>query len=92
MIRYRFEWDEQKNQTNQKSHGLSFAQASQAFYDPMHIIIEDVAHSKNEPRYFLIGFDGAGVATVRFTLRDEHIRIIGAGYWRKGKKLYEGRK
>ncbi|MFH1066848.1 MAG: BrnT family toxin, partial [bacterium] len=29
------------------------------------------------------------VLTVRFTWRDEILRIIGAGYWRKGKKLYE---
>ena len=30
-----------------------------------------------------------GVLTVRFTYRDSKIRIIGAGYWRKGKKIYE---
>jgi uncharacterized protein len=27
--------------------------------------------------------------TVRFTYRDDVIRIIGAGYWRKGKSIYE---
>jgi hypothetical protein len=27
--------------------------------------------------------------TVRFTYRGNTIRIIGAGYWRKGKKIYE---
>jgi hypothetical protein len=27
--------------------------------------------------------------TVRFTYRDDKIRIIGAGYWRKGKQIYE---
>ena len=26
--------------------------------------------------------------TVRFTWRDGRIRIFGAGYWRKGKKIY----
>jgi pyruvate ferredoxin oxidoreductase gamma subunit len=30
-----------------------------------------------------------GILTVRFTYRGNVIRIIGAGYWRKGKKLYE---
>ena len=30
-----------------------------------------------------------GILTVRFTYRKNKIRIIGAGYWRKGKKLYE---
>jgi hypothetical protein len=27
--------------------------------------------------------------TVRFTFRDEVIRIFGAGYWRNGRKIYE---
>jgi hypothetical protein len=27
--------------------------------------------------------------TVRFTYRKGRIRIFGAGYWRKGKKIYE---
>ena len=30
-----------------------------------------------------------GILTVRFTRRGEAIRIIGAGYWRKGKAIYE---
>jgi hypothetical protein len=29
------------------------------------------------------------IITVRFTYREGKIRIIGAGYWRKGKKYYE---
>jgi uncharacterized protein len=28
------------------------------------------------------------VMTVRFTWREQRIRIIGAGYWRKGRKIY----
>jgi hypothetical protein len=27
--------------------------------------------------------------TVRFTWRGDRIRIIGAGYWRKGRQAYE---
>ena len=27
--------------------------------------------------------------TVRFTYRGKVIRLIGAGYWRKGRKIYE---
>jgi hypothetical protein len=30
-----------------------------------------------------------GVLTVRFTYREGIIRIYGAGYWRKGKAIYE---
>jgi len=48
------------------------------------------AHSREEPRLFCIGHTGRGVLTVRFVYQSrESIRIIGAGYWRKGKKLYE---
>jgi hypothetical protein len=32
---------------------------------------------------------GGGVLTVRFTFRGGIIRIFGAGYWRKGKRIYE---
>ena len=30
-----------------------------------------------------------GVMTVRFTYRENVIRILGAGYWRRGKAIYE---
>ncbi len=30
-----------------------------------------------------------GILTVRFTVRGERVRIIGAGYWRKGKDFHE---
>jgi hypothetical protein len=32
---------------------------------------------------------GGGVLTVRFTYRSGVIRIFGAGYWRKGREIYE---
>jgi hypothetical protein len=36
-----------------------------------------------------MGEVGGGILTVRFTHRHNVIRIIGAGYWRKGKSIYE---
>ena len=36
-----------------------------------------------------LGWVGEGILTVRFTYRDDVIRIFGAGYWRKGKQIYE---
>ena len=33
--------------------------------------------------------DRDGIIAVRFTYRKNRIRIIGAGYWRKGKEIYE---
>ena len=56
--------------------------------DPQRIILEDTKHSTDEKRYFCIGMVEGLVATVRYTVREERIRIIGAGYWRAGKRLY----
>jgi len=85
-----FEWDDDKNKVNITKHGLSFRRAKSVFSDKSRIIMLDVDHSKSEKRYFCIGKTTDGrIATVRFTIRKGYIRIIGAGYWRKGKKKYE---
>ena len=85
-----FEWDERKNVENISKHGLSFYAAQDAFFDNHRVLLEDSKHSTHEKRYFCIGKTSeGGIATVRFTIRKGHIRIIGAGYWRKGKKLYD---
>jgi uncharacterized DUF497 family protein len=84
-----FEWDDFKNAQNKEKHGVSFYEAQHAFADPCRIIIEDLDHGVNEDRFFCIGKVKSGVMTVRFTDREGIIRIIGAGYWRKGQKIYE---
>ena len=45
----KFEWDENKNRSNIKKHGISFEEASSVFYDEA-LIISDEAHSENEER------------------------------------------
>ena len=57
--------------------------------DPHRVIARDLGHSETEKRFYCFGETGAGVLTVRFTYRRKVIRIIGAGYWRKGKAVYE---
>ena len=84
-----FEWDETKNQENQKKHGISFDIAQYAFADKKRIILDDLAHSEGEKRFYCIGKIDEGIVTVRFTYRRNVIRIFGAGYWRKGKNIYE---
>ena len=87
-----FEWDDTKNRLNAEKHSVSFYEAQEAFFDERRLILEDVVHSSTEKRYFCIGKTANGsIATVRFAVRNSHIRIIGAGYWRKGKKLYDKR-
>jgi len=84
-----FEWDSDKDKLNQKKHGVSFALAQLAFLDHNRVILEDLEHSGEEKRYYCIGNVAGGILTVRFTYRKSRIRIIGAGYWRKGKMIYE---
>ncbi len=84
-----FEWDAAKDRANRLKHGIAFGSAQHAFLDPFRVIAEDIDHSHGERRYFCFGEVESGVMTVRFTWRNGKIRIFGAGYWRKGKTIYE---
>ena len=84
-----FEWDDAKDRANREKHGVSFETAQWAFLDPHRVIAEDLSHSGSEKRYFCFGSVEGGVMTVRFTYRAGRIRIIGADYWRKGRRIYE---
>jgi len=37
----RFEWDEAKNRSNRRKHGISFEEASRVFFDPFHVVVDD---------------------------------------------------
>jgi uncharacterized protein len=89
MEKTRFEWDEGKDKENQTKHGVSFALGQRAFLDPHRVIAEDISHSASEDRFYCMGRVNDGILTVRFTYRGNVIRIYGAGYWRKGRKIYE---
>ncbi len=89
MAKTRFEWDEDKNRENKEKHGVSFEFAQYAFVDPNRIIAEDLKHSHREKRYYCFGKVEEAIITVRFAYRKDVIRIIGAGHWRKGEKIYE---
>ena len=89
MSKTRFEWDEKKEAENVEKHGVAFSRAQYAFADPHRVIAEDIEHSEEEKRHFCFGAVDGGILTVRFTYRGGVIRIFGAGYWRKGKAIYE---
>ena len=79
-----FEWDENKNRINQKTHGITFEEASTVFYD-------DPEHSQEEERFILLGMsDAANVCIVCHCYRASEtvIRIISA---RKATKKEEER-
>lgn len=78
-----FEWDDTKNEYNIRTHGISFDTAQDAFYDPDRIIAYDVKHSTDhEKHWFCNGRINKNVVTVRFTYRNNQIRIFGAGWCR----------
>jgi uncharacterized DUF497 family protein len=68
---------------------VCFKKASSAFDDPARLTTEGLNYSIDEARYFCFGKVGEKILTVRFTMRGDAIRIIGAGYWREGKRKYE---
>jgi hypothetical protein len=84
-----FEWDEDKNLANIEKHGISFEEAVHAFLDPDRKIRFNTKHSADEIRFYCLGMVGGRVMTVRFTMRGSNVRIIGAGFWREGRKRYE---
>jgi uncharacterized DUF497 family protein len=84
-----FEWDERKNAQNRRKYGVSFEVAQRVFLDTRRVLARDTSHSAAEQRWYCMGRVDGGVLTVRYTMRERRIRIIGAGYWRKGRKAYE---
>jgi uncharacterized protein len=88
-MKLHFEWNTAKDAENRAKHRIAFATAQHAFLDPRRVIAADLSHSDSEERFYCIGRVGNGIVTVRFTVRGTAIRIFGAGYWRKGKQLYE---
>ncbi len=74
-----FEWDEIKERSNRKKHGVSFLEASEVFADEHSSCAPDPDHSYDEERYLLFGVSLKGnYLVVSFTERAETIRIISA--------------
>lgn len=78
---YIFDWDENKNQINQKKHGISFDEAKTVFFDESAILFDDPEHSDYEERFLLLGMsETANICIVCHCYResDTVIRIISA--------------
>ena len=89
---YKFEWDEEKNESNKLKHRISFEQATAVFEDPGIIIIYDADHSEDADRFIAIGFDlKERHLAVCHCLRQNNdvIRIISVRFATKNeRKLY----
>lgn len=77
-----FEWDEEKERSNIKKHGLDFTTAAHVFADENRLEDYDYKHSEEENRYIVIGaINGTlTIVVVVYTPRDQDrvIRIISA--------------
>jgi uncharacterized protein len=89
-----FEWDEQKNESNRKKHGVSFETAALVFEDPDCLMFVERNEGREE-RWHAIGAIRASLLflTVVHTHRDEQgqqiVRIISARRaTRRERKLY----
>ncbi|HSE60474.1 MAG TPA: BrnT family toxin [Nitrospiraceae bacterium] len=93
-----FEWDSKKAALNEAKHGISFMEASTAFFDPAGIDGEDVEHSTTEARRFRLARSAGGntlviAYTVRSHSHEKNIRIISARLAnRKEKRRYQAEK
>lgn len=89
-----FSWDENKNRSNKKKHGIDFHEASSSFYDDNARLIIDPDHSREEERFILLGMSfKAKILTVVHCYRENEnlIRIISARKATKVEvKTYEG--
>jgi uncharacterized DUF497 family protein len=84
-----FEWDETKARSNTKKHGVTFAEAAEAFFDPFYQ--EGDASVDNEQRDFIIGYSlSQHLLLVVYVERGERTRIISARLaTRSERKSYE---
>ena len=87
-----FEWDEQKNISNQLKHSISFTEAAQVFLDPLCLRKQD-RYENAEQRWQAIGeINGVALVLVAHTQKEleggEVIRIISARRATKAERKY----
>lgn len=89
----KFEWDSQKEAANVSKHGVSFAEASSVFADPLAGTIPDPDHSRAEMRFLTIGLSSARrlIVVSHTEEEDDLFRIISAREaTTHERKTYEG--
>lgn len=75
------EWDDAKDTSNRRKHGVSFEEAATVFYDENALFMADPDHSETEDRFLLLGMSfGPRVLVVCHCYRgkEDTMRIISA--------------
>ena len=79
MRTVRVEWDETKERSNRRKHGVGFAEARTVFDNPLARIFDDEPHSADERREIIIGHSGSDrLLLVCFAERSGAVRIFSA--------------
>jgi uncharacterized DUF497 family protein len=89
-----FDWDEGNARKSTDKHSVSQAEAEQAFFNEPLLLLPDIKHSQQEPRYHALSKTDEGrLLHITFTLRaaETLIRVISArDMHRKEKTFYDG--
>lgn len=79
MIENRIVWNVRKDRTNRTKHGINFEEASEVFFDPLALTVDDIEHSWYEFRFIPVRKTRRQKLVVAFfTETEEEIRIISA--------------
>ena len=74
-----FQWDSHNSQKIRARHGVTPAECEQVFFNQPIIVGDDVKHSTEENRFYLLGrTEARRLLFLAFTVRDELIRVISA--------------
>ncbi len=71
----KFEWDQNKNKSNQEKHGIDFNDVKEVFNDKNRLNSEDNRKDYGEKRWITVGIAANVCLTIVYTIRDA-IRII----------------
>ncbi len=75
----KYEWDAQKERANLSKHGISFAEATTVFGDPLAGTILDPDHSVGEERLVTVGYSAKNrLVVVCHIEAGDTVRIISA--------------
>ena len=86
-----FEWDPKKAEANERSHNVSFSEASTVFGDRLAVTFSDPDHSFDEYRFLTFGVSRTGrLLVVSHVEREGRVRIISARRaTRRERRIYE---
>ena len=83
-----FDWDEGNKDKNWDKHQVDFRECEEVFFNQPLLIYEDIKHSFQEKRYYVLGrSDSNRMLFLVFTLRNNKIRVISARDQSKNERM-----